>query len=86
MQPPPRQRGGPPIWCGGRSDAALARAARLADGWISYVVTPAMFAESLAKIARFAAAAERRPEELRHRTLAVPASRRRSRRGVSRGE
>ena len=60
MQPPPRQRGGPPIWCGGRSDAALARAARLADGWISYVVTPAMFAESLAKIARFAAEAERR--------------------------
>jgi probable F420-dependent oxidoreductase len=54
MQPPPRQRGGPPIWCGGRSDAALARAARFADGWISYVVTPAMFAESLAKIARFA--------------------------------
>ena len=23
MQPPPRQSGGPPIWCGGRSDAAL---------------------------------------------------------------
>src|SRR5712672_3006105 len=22
MQPPPRQPGGPPIWCGGRSDAA----------------------------------------------------------------
>jgi len=60
MQPPPRQTGGPPMWCGGRSDAALARAARLADGWISYVVTPAMFAESVAKIASFAAARERR--------------------------
>jgi probable F420-dependent oxidoreductase len=59
MQPPPRQRGGPPVWCGGRSDAALARAARLADGWMSYVVTPAMFAESIGKIARFAAQAER---------------------------
>ncbi|HTV98620.1 MAG TPA: TIGR03619 family F420-dependent LLM class oxidoreductase [Steroidobacteraceae bacterium] len=60
MQPPPRQRGGPPMWCGGRSDAALARAAQLADGWISYVVTPAMFAESMAKIARFAMECERR--------------------------
>lgn len=60
MQPPPRQRGGPPMWCGGRSDAALARAAKLADGWISYVVTPAMFAESIATITRFAAERERR--------------------------
>jgi probable F420-dependent oxidoreductase len=40
MQPPARQPGGPPIWVGGRADAALARAGRLADGWISYVVTP----------------------------------------------
>ena len=28
MQPPPRQVGGPPIWCGGRSDAALRRVGR----------------------------------------------------------
>jgi probable F420-dependent oxidoreductase len=50
MQPPPRQAGGPPIWCGGRSDAALRRTGRLADGWISYVVTPDMYAQALAKI------------------------------------
>jgi probable F420-dependent oxidoreductase len=50
MQPPSRQNGGPPIWCGGRSDAALRRTARLADGWLSYVVTPAMYRTSLAKI------------------------------------
>ena len=43
MQPPPRQPGGPPIWCGGRSDAALRRIGRMADGWISYVVTPDMY-------------------------------------------
>jgi probable F420-dependent oxidoreductase len=34
MQPPPRQAGGPPIWCGGRSDAALRRIGRMTDGWM----------------------------------------------------
>jgi probable F420-dependent oxidoreductase len=51
MQPPARQPGGPPIWCGGRSDGALARAGRLADGWIAYVVTPEMYQAGLDKIA-----------------------------------
>ena len=31
MQPPPRQPGGPPIWAGGRSDAAVKRVAPA--GW-----------------------------------------------------
>jgi probable F420-dependent oxidoreductase len=55
LQPPARQKGGPPIWCGGRSDAALVRAGRIADGWIAYVVTPEMYSDSLAKIAAAAA-------------------------------
>jgi probable F420-dependent oxidoreductase len=59
LQPPARQTGGPPIWCGGRSDAALARAGRLADGWISYVITPQMYRDGLAKIAAAADAASR---------------------------
>lgn len=59
MQPPPRQPGGPPIWCGGRSDAALRRVGRLTDGWMSYVVTPDMFREGLDKIAAAAGAAGR---------------------------
>jgi probable F420-dependent oxidoreductase len=59
MQPPPRQAGGPPIWCGGRSDAALRRTGRLADGWISYVVTPDMYAQALAKIDAAASEAKR---------------------------
>ena len=59
MQPPPRQAGGPPIWCGGRSDAALRRIGRLTDGWMSYVVTPDMFREGLEKIAAAAGAAGR---------------------------
>jgi alkanesulfonate monooxygenase SsuD/methylene tetrahydromethanopterin reductase-like flavin-dependent oxidoreductase (luciferase family) len=55
MQPPARQPGGPPVWCGGRADAALARAGRLADGWISYVVTPDQYRAALAKIEKAAA-------------------------------
>ena len=62
MQPPARQPGGPPIWCGGRADAALARAGRLADGWVSYVVTPDQYRAALAKIAQAADAAGRTVE------------------------
>ena len=59
IDPKPVQAGGPPIWIGGRSDAALERAARQGDGWVSYVVQPERFAQSLAKI-RAAAQAEGR--------------------------
>ena len=59
MQPPPRQAGGPPIWCGGRSGAALRRIGRTTDGWMSYVITPEMFRDGLATIAAAAAAAGR---------------------------
>ncbi len=51
MQPPPRQPGGPPIWFGGRSPAALRRTARMGEGYISYVVTPEMYTSALATIA-----------------------------------
>jgi len=51
MTPPPRQAGGPPLWVGGRKDAALRRMGRLADGYLSYVVTPQMYEAALAKIA-----------------------------------
>ena len=50
-----------PIWCGGRAPAALDRMGRLADGWISYVVTPDQYAKGLSKIE---AGAERVGREL----------------------
>ena len=59
MQPPPRQAGGPPIWSGGRQDAALRRIGRMTDGWMSYVVTPEMYRQGLQKIAAAAAEAGR---------------------------
>jgi probable F420-dependent oxidoreductase len=50
IDPKPVQTPLPPIWVGGRSDAALARAGRQGDGWVSYVVQPERYAQSLAKI------------------------------------
>jgi alkanesulfonate monooxygenase SsuD/methylene tetrahydromethanopterin reductase-like flavin-dependent oxidoreductase (luciferase family) len=37
--PAPGRKGGPPIWIGGRSDAALERALRH-DGWCAYATSP----------------------------------------------
>lgn len=59
LRPPPEPAGGPPIWVGGRSDAAFRRAARLCDGWISYVVTPEQYRTGLEAIAREYAGAGR---------------------------
>ena len=50
IDPKPVQPGGPPIWVGGRSDAALARAGRIGDGWVAYVVTAERYRQSLEKI------------------------------------
>ena len=59
IDPKPVQRPGPPIWIGGRSDAALARAGRQGDGWISYVMQPERYARSLETIRAAAQAAGR---------------------------
>ena len=55
LDPKPVQKPGPPIWIGGRSDAALTRAGRQGDGWVSYVVQPERFAQSVDKIRAAAA-------------------------------
>lgn len=48
-----------PFWVAGRKDVAMKRAARYAEGWLPYMYTPEMLAESMEKIAGFTEAAGR---------------------------
>lgn len=50
LLPRPYQKGGPPLWVGGRSQAAFKRAGRLADGWLVSSVTPAEAATGIEAI------------------------------------
>jgi alkanesulfonate monooxygenase SsuD/methylene tetrahydromethanopterin reductase-like flavin-dependent oxidoreductase (luciferase family) len=48
-----------PMIVGGRSDAAIARAGRLGDGWISVFVSPRRYAEAIQQMHEAAEAADR---------------------------
>ncbi len=50
LGPVPHRKGGPPLWYGGRSEAALARTARFFDGWFPNHADPARFASELSQI------------------------------------
>jgi alkanesulfonate monooxygenase SsuD/methylene tetrahydromethanopterin reductase-like flavin-dependent oxidoreductase (luciferase family) len=59
--PRPARPGGPPIWVGGRSDAALQRAARH-DGWLAYACSVRRIRASLDRLDELL---EGRPDEFR---------------------
>ncbi|MEO7818389.1 MAG: LLM class flavin-dependent oxidoreductase [Actinomycetota bacterium] len=54
----------PPIWIGGRSDAALARAARSGDAWMGIFLTPERYRERLSRMREAAASNGRDPKEI----------------------
>ena len=62
IEPGPIQAGGPPIWVGGASEAALRRAGRLGDGWIGYMLTTERYEHSLGVIRDHAREAGRDPD------------------------
>jgi len=56
--PKPAQKP-PPIWIGGKSDAATRRTGRLGDGWIPSFITPAEFRRGVEQVQRYAREAGR---------------------------
>ena len=64
IDPKPVQKPGPPIWIGGRSDAALVRAGRQGDGWVSYVIHAERYRQSVDKIRAAAEAAGRSADDI----------------------
>lgn len=50
VEPRPAQAGGPPLWVGGRSEAAIRRAATLGDGWIPIWVSAEKLARGLGQL------------------------------------
>jgi len=64
LEPRPIQRPHPPIWIGGRSEAALRRTARFARGWLAYMATPERISASTARIRDLAPAFGRAPRDI----------------------
>jgi probable F420-dependent oxidoreductase len=71
LLPRPHQKGGLPLWVGGRSKAAFRRAGRLADGWLASSVTPSEVAAGIEAIRNHAAEVGREiPED--HYGVLIP--------------
>ncbi|HEY4463745.1 MAG TPA: LLM class flavin-dependent oxidoreductase [Streptosporangiaceae bacterium] len=60
----PFRAGGPPIWLGGATPAALARTGRLYDGWLPYPPRAADYESGLLEIRNAADQAGRCPEDI----------------------
>lgn len=60
----PYRPGGPPVWLGGATPAALARTGRMYDGWLPYPPDPADYTAGLLDVRKAAADAGRAPEDV----------------------
>lgn len=73
MEPKPAQLGGPPIWIGGGSKAALRRAGQLGDGWMgSALSSDDKITASVAAIRAAAEAAGRDPASIGMQMMLQP--------------
>jgi alkanesulfonate monooxygenase SsuD/methylene tetrahydromethanopterin reductase-like flavin-dependent oxidoreductase (luciferase family) len=71
IMPRPWQTKGPPIWIGGRSEAALRRTGRLGDGWLVSSVSADEVERGISLIRHYAADAGRQvPED--HYGVLIP--------------
>lgn len=71
IMPRPWQKNGPPIWIGGRSEAAMRRTGRLGDGWLVSSVSPPEVDAGIQSIRRYAEEAGRQvPED--HYGVLIP--------------
>jgi len=90
LAPPPHRQGGPPVWLAGAGETAEQRVGRLADGWLPYPPTPALYAEGWQRVRQAAAEADRSqaPVPGLYATVALddsePAARERLRRNIER--
>ncbi len=64
MKPAPLQKPHPPIWVGGRSEAALRRTAKYAQAWAPAFVTPEKYIEGKAQLANFCREYGRDPKDV----------------------
>jgi probable F420-dependent oxidoreductase len=64
IEPLPAQAGGPPLWVGGRSAAALRTTGRLGDGWMPIWISTEGFVAGWAETRRRAEAAGRDPDAI----------------------
>ena len=64
LEPRPHQKPYPPIWIGGRSDAAIRRTARFASGYLGYLVSSARLQEAMGKIHEWAPTYGRNPADI----------------------
>jgi probable F420-dependent oxidoreductase len=64
LAPRPQQQPHPPIWVGGRSDAAIRRTARYASCWLGYLVSDGRMREAMQNIHDIAPDYGRNPAEI----------------------